>query len=625
MQKQSLKVFVYGFLILSLVLGLGIQFTSAEAIEPVAVSIVVNSSSDEPDAEYGLPCETAVGNGVCTLRAAIKVANDLQSINGTLITFDIEKSNAYAPTIINIGSALPLLMIDGTIIQGPNLHDDSALVLDGHGGAFAGLEIRANNCAVKNLVIAGFGSYGIKVGLDSITVSGLLITGNMIGNLVPLGIIDKPNAGGIRLIKTNSAVIGGETAAERNIIAGNSGFGIYIQYGGTNVIKGNYIGVKSDGVTALSNTQGIYIYDSSGNTVGGNTAAKRNIISGNTSFGVFFEGGDNILMGNYIGTDASGTVAIPNDAGGVRVGNSGPVYSGNQIGGSNPGEGNLISGNAEAGLALVNTDVTTVRGNIIGLDVAESNALPNQWGITLTSAQNSYIGSTIANAGNIISGNERQGIFVGENVLNASIKGNAIGVNHEGQAFGNGMDGIKVQYAQEFTIGGVESLAQNTIAHNVGNGVEIESAYGQIVGNNLFDNGELGIDVWRNSGQEGVTPNDANEADDIQNYPVLQHIGYTSAGAVELVGQVVTLPTETLKISVYGSDACDPSRFGEGQTYLGMFERTSNASGVIIFDINLLVTKAWLYYTTTAWSGSMGPSEFSACMSVYTYLPVILR
>ena len=83
-------------------------------------------------------------------------------------------------------------------------------------------------------------------------------------------------------------------------------------------------------------------------------------------------------MGNYIGTDASGTVAIPNDAGGVRVGNSGPVYSGNQIGGSNPGEGNLISGNAEAGLALVNTDVTTVRGNIIGLDDAESNALPNQ-------------------------------------------------------------------------------------------------------------------------------------------------------------------------------------------------------------------------------------------------------
>ena len=82
---------MYGFLILSLVLGLGIQFTSAEAIEPVAVSIVVNSSSDEPDAEYGLPCETAVGNGVCTLRAAIKVANDLQSINGTLITFDIEK------------------------------------------------------------------------------------------------------------------------------------------------------------------------------------------------------------------------------------------------------------------------------------------------------------------------------------------------------------------------------------------------------------------------------------------------------------------------------------------------------------------------------------------------------
>lgn len=624
MPKQSLKQMVHICIVLTFALCLGGQVSPARALEPT--TIVVNSTGDEPDFANNSVCETAAGNGVCTLRAAIQHANYLQSINGTLITFDIDHSPSYAPTIIDVGSALPGLLVAGTIIQGPNLHDNSVLVLDGMGGSYAGLEIRADNCAIKKLTIANFGGYGISVRpTTGEFVTGALITGNKIGNMIPLGIVDKPNGGGIKLQDTGSSVIGGDTAAERNVIAGNTGYGIYILDSATNLVRGNYIGVKADGVTALPNSTGVYVSNSTGNTIGGSTAGRRNVISGNTSNGIYVVGNENVVMGNYVGTDISGTVAIPNGNIGVRIGNGGAaVSSGNVIGGSAAGQGNLISGNGSYGIQAVVSDLTTIQGNTIGLDVTKAAAIPNNYGISLSSALNNFIGGTVAGAGNVISGNTRQGIFVGEDCLNTSIRGNFIGVNSSGQAFGNGMDGIMVQYAMDTNIGGVDDPFENIIAYNGGNGIEVESAYPKVMGNQIYANSELGIDVWRQIAQQGVTPNDPDESDDIQNFPVIKKVSFPSQGEVFLAVEVPTLEGEQVDVSLFASDTCDPSGHGEGQVYLGHVMDIA-VGGLAEFVITLPLPDAFMFYTASAWGPSLGQSEFSACKSASTYLPSIFR
>lgn len=624
MPKQTLKQMVHIFIVITFILCLGGQAAPARAQEPAA--IVVNSTGDDPDVGFGRPCETATGNGVCTLRAAIKVANDLQSMHGTVITFDIEHSIPTTPTIINVLTALPGLMVPGTTIQGPNLHDSSVLVLDGNQGAYHGLEIRANNCAIKKLTIANFGNYGISVWPPTgDPVTGLLITGNKIGNMVPLGIIDKPNGGGIKLWNTASSVIGGDTNADRNVIAGNTGYGIYILDSATNVVRGNYIGVKDDGLTALPNSSGVYVSNSTGNTIGGSTAGRRNVISGNTSNGVYVVGNENVVMGNYVGTDISGTVAIPNGNIGVRIGNGGEaVSSGNIIGGSAAGQGNLISGNGSYGIQAVVSDLTTIQGNTIGLDASKTAAIPNLFGISLSSALNNFIGGTVAGAGNVIAGNTRQGIFVAEGCINTSVRGNFIGVNSLGQAFGNGMDGIKVQFASDTNIGGIDDPYENIIAHNGGNGIELESAYAKVMGNKIYENAELGIDALRQTNQQGVTPNDPDESDNIQNFPIIKRVSFPSPGKVLISVEVPTLEDEGLDVFFFASDSCDPSGHGEGQVYLG-YVPTIAVGGLAKFVINLTLPDAFMFYTATAWGPSMGQSEFSACASANTYLPVIIR
>src|SRR5215211_7077295 len=95
----------------------------------------------------------------------------------------------------------------------------------------------------------------------------------------------------------------------------------------------------------------IYVKGAPKNTVGGTTAGARNIISGNSNFGVYIHSGasDNKVMGNYIGTDKTGTVAMGNDVDGVLVYES---ASSNTIGDTDSDAGNLISGNGSNGVDI---------------------------------------------------------------------------------------------------------------------------------------------------------------------------------------------------------------------------------------------------------------------------------
>ncbi len=113
-----------------------------------------------------------------------------------------------------------------------------------------------------------------------------------------------------------------------------------------NLIIGNYIGTNHDGTIAVPNGNGIRIFGAKNNTIGGGTSVERNIISGNTGYGVdinpsdIFPGSENNITGNYIGLNAQGDLKIENGFEGIRI-----ITADNHIGGINSGEGNVISGN----------------------------------------------------------------------------------------------------------------------------------------------------------------------------------------------------------------------------------------------------------------------------------------
>ena len=139
---------------------------------------------------------------------------------------------------------------------------------------------------------------------------------------------------------------------------------------------------------------GVHIL-STGNTVGGSTAAARNVISGNINGVLIEEGGSaNLVLGNYIGTDPTGTIAIGN----------GPVFtadvscyngtSNNTIGGTTPGARNIISGESFIGVALTIATDTVVLGNYIGTDYTGTVAVGNEIGVFIQQG----VGNTIGGA-----------------------------------------------------------------------------------------------------------------------------------------------------------------------------------------------------------------------------------
>ncbi len=132
-----------------------------------------------------------------------------------------------------------------------------------------------------------------------------------------------------------------------------------------NVVVGNLIGTNALGQAAIANNIGVRIsHNAKGNLIGGSSPLARNIISGNTTYGVLIEGAlttNNTVQGNYIGTDRSGSLALGNTQGGVEI-----------ISGANGNYliGNVISGNAGGGVRITGSTGNTLLGNRIGTDAA---------------------------------------------------------------------------------------------------------------------------------------------------------------------------------------------------------------------------------------------------------------
>lgn len=258
-------------------------------------------------------------------------------------------------------------------------------------------------------------TFSIGTGAQTITPATALPN---ITEAVTIDSTTQPNFGGTPLIRLNGASAGAgsnglnfvnhnNSTVKSLVIGGFSGAGIRLSGGGSHTILGSFLGTTQTGTAAQANGVGVLIENGSlGNRVGGNGTNERNIISGNTGAGVRIDNAYTTLVaGNFIGTDVNGTSAVPNQGGGVIMLNG---AAGSTIGGVSPGLGNIISGNATAGVLLqgASTSGNIIAGNRVGLDfggLALANTGP---GIKAFGAAGSAPpGGTAAGSENTIRGN----------------------------------------------------------------------------------------------------------------------------------------------------------------------------------------------------------------------------
>ena len=356
----------------------------------------------------------------------------------------------------------------------------------------------------------GNGSTYVGVGDDDLN-GGVLIDGGASDNL----------------IGTNGQ--SADDAGERNVISGNVFTGIILSGTSGNVVAGNYLGTTASGEGALGNGtygDGVDIVNgSSGNWIGVNSPAgpgtenadQGNLISGtnpNNGWGVWIDptSSGNVIAGNLIGTDASGTNALRNSSGIWINGPSNLVGTTGQDGADDPIERNVISGNTQFGVVITGTSATgnVIAGNYMGTTANGDASLANQGdGVVITAgADNNWIGVNPVSGGpgnadqrDVISGNQDEGISIQGSTGNV-VAGDYIGTNGAGNAaLGNGIDGVDIRAdATNNWIGvnpvdGAESALQgNVISGNSSSGIYVDPASsGTVIAGNFIGTDAAGL------------------------------------------------------------------------------------------------------------------------------------
>jgi hypothetical protein len=355
-----------------------------------------------------------------------------------------------------------------------------------------------NNVVGTNNIVSSNSYYGIIIfGAGSTNNS---VVGNFIGtDATGSSALNNGVDGIVVLNGATNNIIGGGGTGNRNIISGNSQAGVELN-GNTasgNTVTGNYIGTNASGTAAIANGSfGVYINASNNNKIGGTGTGQGNLISGNGVYGVAVTNtgsSNNTVAGNLIGTNAAGTGAVGNGRAGVAIGTGAPTN--NLIGGIQGAPQfngrNVISGNALFGVEIAGAGVQAnqIGGNYIGTDVTGMAALGNGYdgvliynGATNDVIGGKTIGGTFAPAGNIISGNGRNGVFIiNPTTTQNSVAGNYIGLNANGTgAIPNKADGVQIlNGAHDNTIGGIVTSANqagNVISGNAAYGVEMSDA-----------------------------------------------------------------------------------------------------------------------------------------------------
>ncbi len=445
-------------------------------------------------------------SGAGSLRQAILDAN--ANAGADSIVFNISGTGIHT---INLASSLTIT--DAVTINATT--DDSfaansnrpAIILDGN-NSFVGdgfvLTSTADGTTIRGFVIRDFSGDGIEIQANS---NGNIIAGNYIGRLDASGVDSTGNANtgvGIRILGANNT-IGGTSTSDRNLVSGNDSHGIYLTGASatSNVVLGNYIGTTVTGLVDLGNAlNGIFMDTSaSNNTIGGLTAASRNVISGNDNAGIAVDNAGttgNLIIGNYIGIGADGSTALGNTHNGVHFNTSGA----NTLGSTDPNGRNVISSNAIQGVGADNASNVTIIGNYIGTDAT----------------------------GTLARGNAGDGI---------RISGTASGIR----------------------IGGTATGAGNLIANNTGDGILVSSSSATaatILQNTIYSNGEQGIDLGADN---GLSFNDVLDSDtgsnNFVNYPILR-TATTSGTSSIITGNVRGLASTTFRVEFFGRSMGKP-------------------------------------------------------------------
>jgi hypothetical protein len=326
----------------------------------------------------------ATGTG--SLYEAILNANANVGVTDT-ITFNISEplvsgmhTIAVPPT--GLPAITDTIVIDGTTDS--DYSGDPVIRIDGAGvnAGIDGLKFAngSDGSAVRGLIITNFTRNGIQI--DS-GADGVSITNNWIGTTGNGTSGDGNSNNGINVQGANT-VIGGTGVNDGNVITNSGNEGINLTGTGATgtVIQGNIIGLDPDGSTGSGNTDvGIAVLSGAHNTtIGGTDPQARNIISMNYE-GIEINSNNNVVQGNYIGTDITGLLARGNrldDGVEIKAG-----ASGNLIGGTAAGAGNLIAFNALDGVNVVSGSDNTVLGNLIhsntglGIDLGTSGVTAN--------------------------------------------------------------------------------------------------------------------------------------------------------------------------------------------------------------------------------------------------------
>ena len=569
-------------------------------------------------------------SGTGSLRDAINQAN--ANAGPDSIEFDIP---GVGPHTIQPTTGLPeitdTVIIDGYTQSGaspntnpPGLGGNAMLMIELDGsdaGDANGLFITGACCTVRGLVINRFDFAGIFI--EGAGATGSVVRGDFIGTDVT-GSADLGNRlSGVVIQDAPDNMVGGAQPDEGNVISANDDIGIFIVLPGAsgNVVQGNLVGTDVTGSADLGSAGvGVQIQDAANNTIGGSQAEEGNVISGNDGNGVFVVGAEasgNVVQGNHIGTDVSGSADLGNAWHGVAIEDA----PNNIIGGSQPGARNVISGNDFGGIFITSgASGNVVQGNYIGTDATGSAGLGNaRIGVAILDAPNNTIGGSQAEEGNVISSNDGNGIFIsGAGASRNVVRGNFIGTDVTGSAdLGNKFEGVRIQDAPNNTVGGSQAGVGNVIAFNDGNGVVVSvfledtSVSNSIRGNAIYGNGSLGMDL----GDDGVTINDDSDADtgpnNLQNYTVIGS-AHATDGSTLIVGSLESAPIEEYVLDFYASSEADISNHGEGERYLGSAIVLSDSLGDAEFDVTLArETGSGEYISATATDSMGSTSEFS--------------
>lgn len=358
----------------------------------------------------------------------------------------------------------------------------------------------------------------------------------------------------------NGLVLNAGSTVRGLIINGFDTYGLHVTSGGGHVIEGNFIGTDAAGLSRVGNRGGVVLEANA--TVGGVSPASRNVVSGNGQGGVVVLKGSATIQGNFIGCDAKGTSALSNgDAAGVLIYGEGTAL----IGGAEPGAGNVISGNTNAGITI-------------------------------------------------------DASFVGAGAIPAVVVGNRIGTTARGtKRLGNGR-GIEIRTPARVGLldnGTTRLRLPNTIAFNRGRGIVLTSASGvTITRNRIFSNRGLGIDL----GENGVTLNDQGDGDNgpngLQNFPLLSSAA-VDRGRITITGAYNSHPNTTYRLEFFGSGTADKSGHGEGRWFLGAARVTTGAAGNATINFERRFTAIgsnWVSATATDPNGNT--SEFSQAVQV---------